>query len=342
MLVAAAAGAATLMQIAAASRASRDGDDWIDAARDSGAAPDVDDVDLGFSDAADVPSTRPIYRYSVIPGGAYDARELRSAVDRDPVVAAEYGGVAGRGVHPEVLPADMLAYMSYRVGNKIYWTKHQVRLRRGETILTDGATQLRGRCGNGISLEPALPTAESDPGPLDLDALVAPRTPLLPADSLPGEHLAPGLLAATLLPGDAMGSFIAPVGLVGASSHSGLEQRPDVPSGPPPENPPASGDNSDAPGVPLPPVIPIILPPPTGNDRGISEVIIGIPGGLDSVTDGPTGPEIHDTPPPGGPPDGHPPDTEPIAPVPTPEPGTLLLLGGGLAGLAARRLRARR
>jgi hypothetical protein len=35
---------------------------------------------------------RPVYRYSVVPGGVTDARELKWAADHDPVVASHYAG----------------------------------------------------------------------------------------------------------------------------------------------------------------------------------------------------------------------------------------------------------
>jgi hypothetical protein len=46
----------------------------------------TDDVAPSLSLDAD----RPVYRYSVIPGGVYDADDLRDALEVDPIVAAHY------------------------------------------------------------------------------------------------------------------------------------------------------------------------------------------------------------------------------------------------------------
>jgi hypothetical protein len=76
--------------------------------RADAAATDLDGVDDGG--AADTGETtdasgRPVYRYSVIPGGAYDPDELQDAIDSDPIVGAAYRDAAAAGVHTEVIPA---------------------------------------------------------------------------------------------------------------------------------------------------------------------------------------------------------------------------------------------
>ena len=68
-------------------------------------------VDATPDEPLELSAARPIYRYSVIPGGAYSAAELTAAVERDPVVASVYRSVSDAGVHAEVLPADRMAYM---------------------------------------------------------------------------------------------------------------------------------------------------------------------------------------------------------------------------------------
>ncbi len=114
---------------------------------------------------------RPNFNYSVIPGGAFDGHELKSAVNRDTVVAQHYRDVNLSTMRPETLRADRLAYVSYRIGDRVYWTSKKVRIRSGETILTNGQTEIRARCGNCISMEPLKPTAEDEPDLLELDAL---------------------------------------------------------------------------------------------------------------------------------------------------------------------------
>ena len=49
------------------------------------------------------------------------------------------------------LTAPRSAYVSYRRGDRTYWTRDRVWLKAGETVLTDGATTIRARCGNCVS-----------------------------------------------------------------------------------------------------------------------------------------------------------------------------------------------
>lgn len=122
--------------------------------------------------AAPLTPLRANYNYSVIPGGAFDGQELKRAYNRDAVVAHHYSGVDPSTMRPEILTADRLAYVSYRKGDRVYWTSRQVRIRSGETILTNGQTEIRARCGNCISRKAMLPTSADEPGPMQLDALV--------------------------------------------------------------------------------------------------------------------------------------------------------------------------
>jgi hypothetical protein len=98
-------------------------------------------------------SSRPVYPYSVVPGGVRNTSELQSAVMRDPVVAKHYEGFDLGSATLIHLPAEKLAYVSYRVGNRVYWSNRQVRLARDEQVLTDGSHLIRVRCGNRISFE---------------------------------------------------------------------------------------------------------------------------------------------------------------------------------------------
>ena len=76
------------------------------------------------------------------------------------------------------LSADRMAYVSYRVGDAIYWTKAKVRLPKGETILSDGVMEIRARCGNCIALAPMQPTAEEEPLGMEFDSLITDADPI--------------------------------------------------------------------------------------------------------------------------------------------------------------------
>jgi hypothetical protein len=105
------------------------------------------------SDTDHVQGSRAVYPYSVVPGGVQNTAELRSAVMRDPVVAQHYKGFNIDSATLIHIPIEKLAYVSYRVGNRIYWSNRQVLLARDERVLTDGSHLIRARCGNRISIE---------------------------------------------------------------------------------------------------------------------------------------------------------------------------------------------
>ena len=107
---------------------------------------------------------RTIYRYSVIPGGAYSAKELAIARETDPLVAAHYADF-GATARVRLLPAESYMYVSYRKNNHVYWTSKKLRIPKGELILEDGRCLARARCGNRLSNLPQQPTAPgTEPG----------------------------------------------------------------------------------------------------------------------------------------------------------------------------------
>jgi hypothetical protein len=122
-----------------------------------------------------LPAGRPIYPYSVIKGGAYSASELVNALDRDPVAARHYAAFQRGSVRVVASPFTKPVYLSYRVGNTIYWTSRPVRLPPGEKLLTDGQNFARARCGNRICETPQTPVNDTEPAP---EILNTPRPPV--------------------------------------------------------------------------------------------------------------------------------------------------------------------
>ena len=151
------------------------------------------------SDSSAAPSRkdRPVYPYSLVPGGVHDPKELAQAFERDPVLAAHYRGFDFRRARVVKLTEDKTMYVSYRIAGHVYWTTKKVRLRRGEKVITDGKTTVRTRCANQVSEtarqevspnEPAIAkleqpireggTAKVIPFPVDYDsALTRPNFP---------------------------------------------------------------------------------------------------------------------------------------------------------------------
>jgi hypothetical protein len=94
---------------------------------------------------------RPIYPYSVIPGGVLSSEELRNAVFNDPSVAFHYADFKVSRTQVLTLGQDRRVYVSYRIGAEIFWTRKTLSLHKGETVITDGIHEARTRCGNRIS-----------------------------------------------------------------------------------------------------------------------------------------------------------------------------------------------
>ena len=120
-------------------------------------------------DVADNGSPRPHYRHAVIPGGAYSGDELAAALREDAVVAAHYRSVDPSRVRTTVTPAARMAYVSYRIGNRVFWTRKPVRIPAGETLLTDGEIEIRARCGNAVSDIAREPVSDVEPIAAELD-----------------------------------------------------------------------------------------------------------------------------------------------------------------------------
>jgi len=120
-----------------------------------------------------IPVVRPVYRYSVVHGGTYNAEELKDDIRGDPVVARHYSGFDTGTTQVVELREDLSAHVSYRIGDRVYWTKNRLRLSRGEKLLSDGRELARTRCGNRVSLLPETPTSEDEPPAEDFDTTIA-------------------------------------------------------------------------------------------------------------------------------------------------------------------------
>ena len=120
-----------------------------------------------------------VYPFSVVPGGAHGREQLAQAISRDSLVARHYSDFDVAKTKVVRLAAAKTAYVSYRVNDKIYWTRNRIMLARGEEVLTDGANYARTRCGNRISEDEPGETSDSEPSP---EALDTPTDDLLASD----------------------------------------------------------------------------------------------------------------------------------------------------------------
>ena len=106
---------------------------------------------------------RPVYPYSIVAGGVEDARELKWVAEHDPIVAAHYAGFDYDRARVVRLELAKTVYLSYRIGNHVYWTRRRVRLRKGEKLITDGKMTGRTRCANRVEEVPQQAASAAEP-----------------------------------------------------------------------------------------------------------------------------------------------------------------------------------
>ena len=186
--------------------------------------------------------------------------EIESAIARDQVVAAHYKGIKPQLMRNERLQQPLLAHVSYRLGDKIYWTKKPVQLPKNEPVMTDGKTSIRERCGNLMSMDPLAPASEEEPPLPSFDLLMDPiQFAWMRLDYTP-----PAVRRGTPAPGKpvqgspspALFSVGGPVGVPGLRSGEGSPGSPSVRSIDP-------SDPPDPPGVTINPVeAPLPVPEP--------------------------------------------------------------------------------
>jgi hypothetical protein len=126
-----------------------------------------------------VRSLRPNFPYSVVPGGVYSPDELRAATKNDPLVGQHYSDFNLQSARLVKLTEDVQQYASFRLGNRIFWTRNKLPIPKGEVLVTDGNSYARTRCGNRLS-----------------DAVMSDTTPLQPSDDV----LSLPLLSSELIP----------------------------------------------------------------------------------------------------------------------------------------------
>lgn len=124
---------------------------------------------------------RQVYPYSVIRGGVRDRDELEYEIRRDPVVAEHYAGFDTSRARIVRVRDEKLVHVSYRIGNRIFWTAKKVKLAQGEALVSDGKQLARARCGNRVSVDPQQPTFAAEPAP---EVFI---TPVIPVDLGPIE-----------------------------------------------------------------------------------------------------------------------------------------------------------
>lgn len=213
---------------------------------------------------------RKVYPYSLVPGGAEDVRQAKLAMT-DPAVKTNYADFDLSKLQAVKLTSNLSGFVSYRWGDKIYWTKKKLTLRAGETVFTDGVHIARGRCLNCYSAMPMFPTRPKEPTEAILDLprempvtvysfprlpLIAPVIPIPPGDLTPSVPVIPAAIGSVVgkRPG---GGFWFPLIPIIPPIHHHPTQSPTSPGSPivPPGGPGSPG-SPGSPGVPPVAVVP--------------------------------------------------------------------------------------
>src|SRR5665213_876647 len=155
---------------------------------------------------------RKVYPYSIVSGGAEDLAEAKRSMS-DPAIQRNYANVDLTQLKQVKLTENLSGYVSYRWGEKIYWTARKITLHAGETVFTDGKNIVRGRCLNCYSALPMQPVRPHEPteaafdSPLEMPATVysfpqlplyAPVLPAPPGELTPTVPILPAVVPSTV------------------------------------------------------------------------------------------------------------------------------------------------
>jgi hypothetical protein len=190
-------------------------------------------------------SLKVVYPYSVIPGGAHSIEELKNAIAKDPVVSAQYAAFHMENARIIQLDRERTMHVTYRRGDELFWTQRELKLAKGETVITDGTETVLARCGNMLSEGIVAPTSPDEPTVQELN------TPD-PSNYGPVELESDNRFPEIQPVGS---SYVPPVG-EGFHPVGGSGPSPFLPSGPAGPNPYA--------GAPTPPLVVKTPEPGTG------------------------------------------------------------------------------
>jgi PEP-CTERM motif len=143
---------------------------------------------------------RGVYPYSVVPGGVEGPDELRRATQHDRVVWQHYARFQYQHARLVRATEARQVYLSYRLRDRIFWTRKRVRLHVGELLLTDGDITARAKCGNQVSETPKPEVSEEEPAEDVFDKPVAALEPLAPALPIRSSLVPPALPGVSPLP----------------------------------------------------------------------------------------------------------------------------------------------
>jgi hypothetical protein len=203
---------------------------------------------------------RKVYPYSIVPGGAEDLAQAKRFMS-DPAVKANYADIDFAQLKQVKLTTNLSGYVSYRWGEKFYWTRKALTLKAGETVFTDGVHIVRGRCLNCYSASPMGPIRPTEPTerafdlPTEMPTVVYsfPKLPVMAAElPIPPGELTPSVPVLPAVVGSTLGK-----------TPGGGFWFPLIPIIPPIHHHPSSPSSPNTPGGPGSPIVPPATPPVT-------------------------------------------------------------------------------
>lgn len=248
---------------------------------------------------ASIRGRRTVYPYSVVPGGVQSPEELKQAIDHDRLVAQHYEGFDYKRARVVEVQEPRLVYLSYRMHDRIYWTSKQVRLHRGEKLISDGHLTARARCGNQVSDTAQKAVSREEP----------------PAEKFEQPFLADGGTANQEGPAEFASTLHSAPQFDGSGGTT-----------------PSSTNSLFGPGAST--GFPTIFPPPIPINFGSCNSLV--PGAVELGSGPGSNAEHHCPQHPGTGGGPTPPPPPPPPPPAVPEPGTLFLFGSGAIGLYMR------
>jgi len=213
---------------------------------------------------------RKVYPYSIVPGGAENLHQAKWAM-ADPSVKANYANIDLNNLKQVKLKENLKGYVSYRWGDKIYWTKKALTLRAGETVFTDGTHIVRGRCLNCYSALPMLPIRPTEPTektmdvPVEMPVIVysfpklpvfAPELPIPPSELTP---IVPAIVPVLTTIGKTGGGIWFPI----VPFIPPIHHHPSSPTSPTSPPTPGSPGAPGGPGTPPVPPVAAVVPEPS-------------------------------------------------------------------------------
>lgn len=133
--------------------------------------------------------------HAVTCGGVKGIEDLHKLMSSSTFAAGAYGKFDFHSARVTTLPSDVWTYVSYRIGDKLYYTKKPRLVKKGEPILEDAnGMVILMRCGNVLELGPQPEINDYEPGdiyppaveglpagpPVETTELIPPSIPTVP------------------------------------------------------------------------------------------------------------------------------------------------------------------